>query len=92
MKWLRGTWLDPFGHSEERRMERALIRQYEEDLAEVLPRAPAAPEAVRALAALPMEIRGFGPVKRAAVERAARRREDLLAAIRMSDEVPQVAE
>lgn len=29
MKWLRGTLLDPFGHTEERKMERRLIGDYE---------------------------------------------------------------
>jgi indolepyruvate ferredoxin oxidoreductase len=29
MKWLRGTLLDPFGHTEERKMERRLIDDYE---------------------------------------------------------------
>jgi indolepyruvate ferredoxin oxidoreductase len=35
MKVLRGTPLDPFGYSAERKMERALIRQYESDMAEI---------------------------------------------------------
>ena len=42
MKPLRGTPLNPFGYTAERRMERALIRQYERDMAEWLPKA--APE------------------------------------------------
>lgn len=63
-------------------MERALIRQYEADMAEVLPRAGAHPDAVRALAELPLQIRGFGPVKQAAVAKAAGRRVELLAVIR----------
>ena len=36
LRWLRGTPLDVFGYSAERRMERALIRQYEDDMTEVL--------------------------------------------------------
>ena len=83
LKVLRGTPLDPFGLSAERRRERALIRQYEADMAEVLPRLDAAPrDAVIALAELPMTIRGFGPVKEAAATRADAQRADLLAAIR----------
>ncbi len=83
MKHLRGTRLDPFAWNAERKMERALIAQYEADMAEVLAAVtPATRDAAVALAALPLEIRGFGPVKEANAARAAKRREDLLAAIR----------
>ncbi|MCA0272874.1 MAG: indolepyruvate ferredoxin oxidoreductase family protein [Proteobacteria bacterium] len=83
MKGLRGTAFDPFGRSHERKVERALITEFETDMAEVLPKAtPATEEAVRALALLPMSILGYGPVKDAAVAKAAKRREELLALIR----------
>jgi indolepyruvate ferredoxin oxidoreductase len=83
MKGLRGTALDPFGQSAERKMERALIAQYEADMAEVLPKVtPATEDAVRALALLPMSILGYGPVKEAAEAKAAKRREELLSLIR----------
>ena len=68
-KVLRGTAVDVFGYTEERRMERALIVEY----GELLDRLCAAltpenrDEAAR-LAGLAMEIRGFGPVKAEAVE------------------------
>ena len=81
-KWLRGTPFDPFGYTAERRMERALIRQYETDMAEVLKDPGANPEAAVALAELPLQIRGFGPVKEANERAAAKRREELLAAFR----------
>jgi len=81
-KGLRGTPLDPFGRSAERRMERALIAQYEADMADLLPRLTQANrDAVLELALLPLSIRGFGPVKEANAKAAARRREELLAAI-----------
>jgi indolepyruvate ferredoxin oxidoreductase len=83
LKGLRGTPLDPFGRSDERRMERALIRQYEADMGEVLPRLDAQTrDAVIALALLPLSIRGFGPVKQANAAKAEKRREELLATIR----------
>ncbi len=83
MKRLRGTPLDPFGYTAERKMERALIRQYERDMAEVLPKLDdATHDAVVALAGLPLQIRGFGPVKQANEAKAAKRREELLAVIR----------
>ena len=64
-------------------MERALISEYEADMAEVLPRVtPDTLAAAEALARLPLEIRGYGPVKAAAQAKAAKRREELLAAIR----------
>ena len=83
LKRLRGTPLDPFGRTKERRMERALIKQYEADMNEVLPKlSEATREAVIALAELPLSIRGFGPVKEANEAKAAKRREELLAVIR----------
>ena len=82
LKALRGTPLDPFGRTEERRMERALIKQYEADLADVLPKlTPDTRDAIIALAELPLHIRGFGPVKAANEAKAAKRREELLSVI-----------
>ncbi len=83
LKVLRGTPFDPFGRIAERKMERALIKQYEGDLAEVFDKVkPATMDAAEALAALPLEIRGYGPVKAAAQAKAAKRREELLSVIR----------
>ncbi|MBY6119332.1 indolepyruvate ferredoxin oxidoreductase family protein [Mameliella alba] len=83
LKGLRGTPLDIFGRSEERRMERALIKQYEADMAEWLPKARAETmDALVALAELPLQIRGFGPVKAGNEAKAAKRREELLSVLR----------
>ncbi|KQB97816.1 indolepyruvate ferredoxin oxidoreductase [Loktanella sp. 1ANDIMAR09] len=83
LKFLRGTPFDPFGRTAERRMERALIKEYEADMAEVLQiMRPDTRDAAMALAALPREIRGFGPVKEANARKAAKRREELLAVLR----------
>ncbi len=83
LKRLRGTPLDVFGYTAERKMERALIKQYETDMREVLPKLDAnTRDAVVALAALPLDIRGFGPVKEANEAKAAKRREELLSVIR----------
>lgn len=79
LRRLRGTGLDPFGWTEERRKERSLISQYEADMRRIISRwSPAARRAALALAVLPLEIRGFGHIKLAAAEVAGRRREDLL--------------
>jgi len=63
-KFLRGTGLDPFGRTEERRTERALIGEYEALIGEVTAKLNAAnrPLALE-LAALPDGIRGYGHVK-----------------------------
>ena len=86
MKVLRGTPLDLFGYSAERRMERALIKQYEADMAALLQdKMPGNIDAAVALAELPLQIRGFGPVKAANEQQAAKRREELWAVIRSGD-------
>ena len=63
-KVLRGTWLDPFGRTEERRDERARIPRYMSLIEEVLGRLDAErlPVAVE-IAALPLSIRGYGHVR-----------------------------
>jgi len=82
-KGLRGTALDPFGRTEERKMERALIDQYEKDMAEVLPHvSDETLETAVSLAELPLSIRGFGPVKMQNAARAEKSREALLATFR----------
>lgn len=83
MKSVRGKWYDPFGHTAERKMERSLIDQYEADMAEVLPLLDdQTRDPIVALALLPLQIRGFGPVKHANADKAANRRAELLASIR----------
>jgi len=64
LKFLRGTALDPFGRSLERRTERKLISDYENTLDEVLARlTPENHHLAVGLAAIPEKIRGFGHVK-----------------------------
>ena len=93
-KLLRGTPFDPFGYTAERRMERALIKQYADDMKEVLPAlSDRTRDAIMALARLPLEIRGFGPVKAANAAKAEKRREELLSVIRAGGEnLAQAAE
>ncbi len=63
-KVLRGTPLDPFGYTEERRTERKLIADYEALLAEVLDKlTPENHHLAVGLAAIPEKIRGYGHVK-----------------------------
>jgi indolepyruvate ferredoxin oxidoreductase len=80
---LRGTAFDPFGRTAERRMERRLIAEYEAVLDEILARLSPDNHAIAVeLAALPLEIRGFGHVKEANLTRAKVKEADLLARFR----------
>ncbi len=64
LKFLRGTALDVFGRTHERRTERALIGEYEQLVEEILARLAADNQAVALeLASIPEEIRGYGHVK-----------------------------
>jgi len=86
MKGLRGRWLDPFGHSGERRTERRLITDYERVVEELLARL--SPENYRLaveIAQIPEQIRGYGHVKQRHLEVARRREAELLAAFRAPD-------
>ena len=82
LKILRGTPLDVFGYTAERKMEKALIKQYESDIAYVLPKLNNETiDYIVALAELPTTIRGFGPVKRSNEKKAADKRKELLNAL-----------
>jgi indolepyruvate ferredoxin oxidoreductase len=79
MRRLRGTALDPFGRSAERRAERALIDEYERTIGELLGRLDIGNLQVAVqLARLPEKIRGFGHVKERNLEQARSERELLL--------------
>jgi indolepyruvate ferredoxin oxidoreductase len=63
-KFLRGTVFDPFGHTEERRTERALIGQYRAGIESLLPRlGPDSSDQALEVARWPDGIKGFGHVK-----------------------------
>ena len=70
MKGLRGGPLDVFGYTGERRMERALIEEYSVLLERLCDQLTVdnLVEATR-IAAMVMEIRGFGPVKQEAAQK-----------------------
>ena len=78
--FLRGSALDPFGYTQERRTERALIREYEDTVARLLARLNSQNEASRVeIAAIPDEIRGFGHIKARNLAPARKKWQDLLA-------------
>jgi indolepyruvate ferredoxin oxidoreductase len=80
LKGLRGSPLDPFGASEERRQERALIARYETTLDTLVTRlTPSRTPLALEIARAPLEIRGFGHVKAAAIAKAEAREAELWA-------------
>src|SRR5690606_8716688 len=67
---LRGTWLDVFGMQHERRVEKQLLRDFEQMLLDISARLNLQNyETDLQLIALPRMVRGFGPVKMASIER-----------------------
>ncbi|MBO6723133.1 MAG: 2-oxoacid:acceptor oxidoreductase family protein, partial [Roseitalea sp.] len=92
-KGLRGTAFDPFGYTAERRAERALIVQYEADVAMALDTLDEERfETLRDLLSVPEMIRGFGPVKEEAMEKAATERRRLLGDLDRPPEPARLAE
>jgi indolepyruvate ferredoxin oxidoreductase len=70
LKWLRGTWLDPFGYAAVRREERALIAWYEQLVRDCLERVtPETLPQAREILALPDQIRGYEEIKLASVRK-----------------------
>jgi indolepyruvate ferredoxin oxidoreductase len=78
LRFLRGTALDVFGYTQERRTERALIGEYEAAIAELLARLELGNHglAVR-IASIPEEIRGYGHVKERHLEAARSKQAEL---------------
>jgi len=79
---LRGRWFDPFGHTAERRAERAAISDYLALMTTVMSGlTPAQHATALALARLPQSVKGFGPVKAGQAQAARLRKEALLQAL-----------
>ncbi|MEO6895019.1 MAG: indolepyruvate ferredoxin oxidoreductase family protein, partial [Caldimonas sp.] len=78
-KGLRGTAFDPFGRTEERKLERRLIADYEARVEELCAGLDAGKVAVAtAIANVPAQIRGYGHVKLASLAIAKARESELL--------------
>ena len=82
LKFLRGTTLDPFGYTAERKAERALIADYEQMILGRIAtlKAVQLPLLIK-LAELPEIIRGYGHIKEQAMAKAATERARLQAAL-----------
>jgi indolepyruvate ferredoxin oxidoreductase len=86
MKGLRGTALDIFGKTAERRMERQLITDYEALLNELLPRLAAHNYGIAVeLASIPEHIRGYGHIKDRHLIAAKAKEAELVAAYRAAN-------
>ena len=91
-KWLRGTALDPFGRSEERKMERQLIEQYEKNIQDIITHLSSETHRIAVeLASYPEHIRGYGYVKRRHVDEAQIKIDKLTAAIRQPESTAHAA-
>lgn len=92
LRRLRGSRLDPFGWTAERRWERRLLADYEAVLDRIVEAlTPANHDAAVALAGYPQKIRGFGHVKEAQARPALAEKERLTARFEASEE-PALAE
>lgn len=80
LKFLRGSMFDIFGYTEERKTERALIEQYRQTIAALLPKLTAENVAKLVdIARIPEEIRGYGHVKEKHLKAAKEKEAKLLA-------------
>ena len=79
-KGLRGTAFDPFGYSQDRKLEHRLIAGYESRLDEIAANlSPATIETAIELASLPEGVRGYGFIKQHMADTADERARELLA-------------
>jgi indolepyruvate ferredoxin oxidoreductase len=79
LKGLRGTAFDIFGRTAERRMERALIGEYESTVAALVRGLTRDNHALAVeIASLPESIRGFGHIKAKSVDAARRKQAELV--------------
>ncbi len=92
LKGLRGTAFDVFGKTDERRMERQLIADYERTIEELLAKLDRDRHATAvAIASVPEEIRGYGHVKLRHLKAAKAKEADLLASFRSRAPAPAKA-
>jgi indolepyruvate ferredoxin oxidoreductase len=89
LKFLRGTAFDLFGSTEERRLERQLIADYERTVTELLGRLDRGNHKLAVeIAQIPERIRGYGHVKRRHLAQAKQTEAGLLAAFRSPAAAP----
>jgi indolepyruvate ferredoxin oxidoreductase len=92
LKGLRGTPFDVFGYTTERRIERRLIADYETLIRELTDTLSSANHTFAvALAAIPDQIRGFGPIKLRAIAAAKELESKLLSDFRNRSQMETAA-
>ncbi|GLQ06506.1 indolepyruvate ferredoxin oxidoreductase family protein [Sneathiella chinensis] len=78
-KGLRGTSFDPFGYQEERKQERRLITELEQDIQHLIDGLNRDNHALAVeIAELPMMLRGYGHIKEQAIQRYHTERKNLM--------------
>jgi indolepyruvate ferredoxin oxidoreductase len=91
LKGLRGTAFDVFGHTAERKTERALILEYRATVGGLLPKLTTAKLAQAvAIASIPEDIRGYGHVKERHLKAAKEKEASLLIAFNAPTPLPPV--
>ncbi len=92
LRGLRGTALDIFGYTPERRMERRLIGEYEAVIGEIIGKLGPDNHALAVkIAFIPEEIRGYGHIKERNFKAAKLKEADLLLALRSPESVRSAA-
>jgi indolepyruvate ferredoxin oxidoreductase len=92
LKPLRGTPLDVFGYTQERRTERGLIREFEGRIEEIVAKlTPENHATAVGLAGIPQKIRGFGHIKDRNLKVAKAEEADLLAKFRANPQPLPIA-
>ena len=84
MKWIRGTWIDPFAHTKDRKIERQMISIFEEDL-DLAEKSTSKNDKLAELLALPQNVLGYGPIKEREFTKMLAQRAALLKDIRSND-------
>jgi indolepyruvate ferredoxin oxidoreductase len=89
LRFLRGTWLDPFRFSDERKLERRLLAEFEADVADFIQRlTPQSHSAAVRVVGAYEGIRGYGHVKEASASEAAKARSNALAELKDGARAP----
>ena len=92
LRGLRGTAFDIFGYTQERRMERRLIGEYEATIEELIGKLSSDNHALAVkIASIPEEIRGYGHVKERNLGIAKAKQADLMMAFRSPEAVRSAA-
>jgi indolepyruvate ferredoxin oxidoreductase len=89
LRGLRGTWLDPFSRTAERKWERKLLAEYDDLLDTICGRLGTDNHATAVLlAAYPEKIRGYGHIRQREAHKALMERDTLLAAFLAGENAP----